>query len=623
MQPGEARLAIDYGTAATVAVLAWSDGRWQLLLFDGGPVLPSAVFIAEDGLLVGAHAGHQATAAPQRLVEFPLRHREVVTVAGGQVPVADLVAATLSRVAVEAGRVAGGPVADVRLVVPAGWGPRRRTWMRQAAHRAGLGQPRLVEAPVAVAGRLAAAGARLQVGDLLLVVDVGADCEASVLRRGPGGFEVLSTVADPDAGGARIDDEIILSLLTAGAVPPEVAADWSVRAGVRAAKEALSLQPAMVVALPPPHPPVVIGADLVARAAAPVADRVGALAVQALTAAETDPGRLSGVYLTGGAASVPAVLDAVARHVGIPPVLADQPGIAAAVGAADAYGHPGGTPPAPAAPVPPLRRAAAMTLPGLASLALYTQYLLTADWHLGNRISRSRGFYVIANWGELAVAAVFALLACLSAAAVLGPLLGRGDPPVSRPGTDRVPAGIAAATATGLAAAGLYAVLASLYFGLPITPFLRWALLPLLPAAAIAVTVATLAQLRRLTPPGGWSTALAFPGSSVIIAAAGMLLSQYALSATRWPYLVPWLDLAGWTGGLLLGVGCATALVRPTLHRVIVAAPLALICAAIAAAAASGILGVIYALAVAGWWTQRLWQLLHTPAQEPTHAWIP
>jgi hypothetical protein len=53
MQPGEARLSVDYGAAATVAVLAWPDGRWQTLLFDAVPVLPSAVFVGEGGPVVG------------------------------------------------------------------------------------------------------------------------------------------------------------------------------------------------------------------------------------------------------------------------------------------------------------------------------------------------------------------------------------------------------------------------------------------------------------------------------------------------------------------------------------------------------------------------------------------
>jgi molecular chaperone DnaK (HSP70) len=203
MRPGEVWLAVDYGSAATVAVVAWPDGRWIPLVFDGSPVLPSAVLVQADGaLLTGQRAWQAAVEQPDRLVVAPLRVRgQSVTAGGVEVEVLDLVAATLRRVAGEAEWVAGGRVADVRLVVPAGWGPRRRTWMRQAAYRAGLGQPVLVEAPVAVGEHLLASGVQLAVGSFIVVCDVGAGFEASVLRRGPSGFEVLSTFDDLDAGG--------------------------------------------------------------------------------------------------------------------------------------------------------------------------------------------------------------------------------------------------------------------------------------------------------------------------------------------------------------------------------------------------------------------------------------
>src|SRR5436305_906668 len=43
------------------------------------------------------------------------------------------------------------------------------------------------------------------VGAFVAVADFGAGFEATVLRRGPSGFEVLATVAAADAGGDRLD----------------------------------------------------------------------------------------------------------------------------------------------------------------------------------------------------------------------------------------------------------------------------------------------------------------------------------------------------------------------------------------------------------------------------------
>lgn len=196
MRAGEARLAIDCGIASTAAVLAWPDGTWLPLMFDGEPALPSAVLVGGDGDVLTGHQAWQAAAAdPQRFIPAPRRSPEQqLAVAGADVDTLDLVAATLRRVAAEAQRAVGSVVEDVRLVVPAGWGPRRRTWMRHAAHRAGLPEPRLIEAPVAVAGHLLATGVQVPVGSYIVVCDVGAGAEVSVLRRGPAGFEVLATL---------------------------------------------------------------------------------------------------------------------------------------------------------------------------------------------------------------------------------------------------------------------------------------------------------------------------------------------------------------------------------------------------------------------------------------------
>lgn len=143
MRAGEARLAIDCGSSSTTAVVAWPDGTWVPLMFDGEPALPSAVLLSRDGNVLTGHQAWQAAATdPQRFIPAPRRSPEQqVTVAGTDVDTLDLVAATLRRVAGEAQRFLGSVVEDVRVVVPAGWGPRRRTWMRHAAAAAGPASP--------------------------------------------------------------------------------------------------------------------------------------------------------------------------------------------------------------------------------------------------------------------------------------------------------------------------------------------------------------------------------------------------------------------------------------------------------------------------------------------------
>jgi len=49
-------LGVDLGTSHTVAVLRWPDGRTRPLLFDGVPLLPSAVYLDPNGALHGQAA---------------------------------------------------------------------------------------------------------------------------------------------------------------------------------------------------------------------------------------------------------------------------------------------------------------------------------------------------------------------------------------------------------------------------------------------------------------------------------------------------------------------------------------------------------------------------------------
>lgn len=68
------RVGVDFGTSNTAAVLAFPDGRVRPLLFDGSPLLPSAVFADPSaGLLVGRDATHAARTRPDRFEPHPKR----------------------------------------------------------------------------------------------------------------------------------------------------------------------------------------------------------------------------------------------------------------------------------------------------------------------------------------------------------------------------------------------------------------------------------------------------------------------------------------------------------------------------------------------------------------------
>src|SRR2546430_11285246 len=120
-------LGVGLGTSSTVAMLRWPDGRARPLLVDGSPLMPSAVYAEPGGhLLVGRDAVHSARLDPARYEPNPKRRVDDQSVLLGEreLPVVDLLAAVLIRIAEEARRTTGGaPLDPGTPTCPAGWGP--------------------------------------------------------------------------------------------------------------------------------------------------------------------------------------------------------------------------------------------------------------------------------------------------------------------------------------------------------------------------------------------------------------------------------------------------------------------------------------------------------------------
>jgi hypothetical protein len=527
--------------------------------------------------------------------------------------------------------MAGQPIGEIRIVVPAGWGPNRRTALRTAAHRAGLPAPTLLEAPVAVAEHLLATGAVIPPGAALLVCDYGADTETSLLRRTPTGFDILATMAATDAGGDQIDRDLAGQLIAwtrqiAATITPDSALhaqDTSVVAAARSGKESLSAGTAVTIPLPPPHPPIVLTAAHLDTVAAPVLARAAQLARATLDAVE-DVGveQLAGVYCVGGGAQLPAAGRLVGEHLGRPATVVANPQWAATLGAARATDtHSDAPVPIEEPQLPPIRRAFALAVPGFFSLALVVHAYTSA--HLERRPGLyDPNAYVLANWGELAIASVFALLTCLTAATLIASVIPPDRPTgTGQPATvnTQVGTGLLVAIAMGFSIGGIYAIAGSVHFGLPNGPFLRWALIPQIPIAVAVVATAVLSTRLRRPPPGGWHAWLNFPVSSLICAAVGTFLVQYSMSAPRYEWDEKIINIVGRIGALSLGVAAGLLATR-ALYRIIIAAPLAVFAAAIVSWPATGMLATIYIVAVAMWWIQCIWKLVRRHAVRPPAA---
>lgn len=637
MQPGGARLAVDCGGVSVAGVLTWPNGQWTQLDFDGFPSLPAAVWVAADRTLVtGAQLWHRAEKAPQGLVNAPLRRlREDRIAAGGsEVEPAELVAALLRHVGSRAGSIAGAPVDDVRLVVPAAWGPVWRTRLRKAAERAGLGSPSLIEAPAAAAGQLLAEGIQLPVGSFLAVCDLGGGCEASVLRRGPFGFEILSTITASDAAGDRLDRALV-ELLTqriragsdANTPPPGPGEQVTLLAVARHSLHALAKAPAVTLGLPGTSTPTVLTAADVAAIAAPVWAQAAQATVEAIAAAEVPAGQVQ-LCCIGGACT-PAAAEAIAAATGCRILEVADPAFAAVRGAvgitAATTGDHAGASHADAAatvvvgpPLPPIRRALGLVVPGLASLALVAHFLLSG--RIEGVAAGGQYGYLAANWGELALAAVATMITALGAATLIAATMpvqrhpdggtGNETGSGSASGVQQIGTGLLGAVAAGLAVAGMYALTASVYFATANGPFLRWALLPVLPIGAAAVTTAVLATRSGRIPAEGWHAWLHFPTTALVLAAAGMLLVQISLATAVIPERELALQLLGRLGAGLLGAGTAVAIARRLQFRLIIGAPLAIFTAAIVTWRSTGMLAILFVAGATWWWAWQVWRLL-------------
>lgn len=388
-------LGVDLGTSNTVAVLRWPDGRTRPLLFDGQPILPSAVHLDDAGRL---HAGRDAQrlgqADPARYEPNPKRRVDDpgVLLGGREVPTADLLAAVLSavgRTAVEA----VGFLPPAVLTYPASWGARRRDVLATAVARAGWppvgteNGTRLTPEPVAAARYFADVLRRpVPVGAALAVFDFGGGTldiavvrNEAVDRDGRATFVVVGSGGLAELGGLDLDAALVdhLGRLIGGAHPaawqalaaPATAAQWRHRRqfwdDVRGAKEMLSRTTTAPVAVPGVEQAVHLTRDELERLVTPLLRRGVYEAATVIGNCGLRPDQLAGLFLVGGSSRVPLVARMLHTELGIAPTVLEQPELPVAEGALTeivaptpvpvraAVGVPGAMAPTSAVPVSP------------------------------------------------------------------------------------------------------------------------------------------------------------------------------------------------------------------------------------------------------------------------------
>ncbi|AOS66023.1 Hsp70 family protein [Actinoalloteichus hymeniacidonis] len=349
-------LAVDFGTSNTVAGFrAAPGGPTRLVNIDGWPMLPSAVWLSQEGNpVVGRDAERQARLDPSRYEPNPKRRIDDGEVLLGThvVPVVDLIAAVLRRVAEEARRQLGGEPDVVLLSHPAGWHRLRRETLCAAARAAGWsGTLRLVAEPVAAAAHFAGLEqlhGGLTPGRALAVFDMGGGTTdaAVVLRTENGGWRVLAEAGLGDSGGIDIDQALLEQVRSvvgpdrsewAELIRPTTSANRraarTLTDDVRAGKEALSRYAQTDIPLPAPLPDAHVTRAELETLVRPQLDRAVAMLAATITGSRLSPGSLAGVFLVGGASRMPLIARLISERTGVLPTAVESPESSVVLGA--------------------------------------------------------------------------------------------------------------------------------------------------------------------------------------------------------------------------------------------------------------------------------------------------
>ncbi|MFD0559000.1 Hsp70 protein [Stackebrandtia endophytica] len=343
-------LGIDVGTSHTVAILRRTDGTAVPLLFDGSPLLTSAVYAEGPGELVtGQDALQSARLRPERFEPHPKRRVDDGTVLLGdnEFEVAELFAVVLRRVRGEVERVAGALPPRIVVTHPATWGPVRRLVLADACRAVGLTDATLVPEPVAAARYFASElDIAIVPGDAVVVYDFGGGTfDTSVVAATPNGFEVLAVDGSDALGGVDIDQALATHIglqfpgderWTALLNPTDAVSRRHRRTfmeDVRSAKERLSRQNRVDLLVPMFDVDTQVTREELEDITELLLDKAVRLTKAVMRSAEVPPDRIVGVFLVGGASRMPLAATSLHRGTGIAPTVIDQPELVVATGA--------------------------------------------------------------------------------------------------------------------------------------------------------------------------------------------------------------------------------------------------------------------------------------------------
>src|SRR5947208_2815877 len=294
-------------------------------------------------MLVGRDAERHARVDPSRFEPNPKRRIDdgAVFLGDQELPVPRVFAAVLGAVAAEARRQLGGAPEQVRLTHPARWGEQRRRLLTEAARQAGLGNPQMIAEPVAAASYFTAIlRAAVPVGRSLAIYDLGGGTfDATVVRRTPAGFQVLSEEGLADVGGLDFDHAIVEHL--GDTYQGSHSDQWSALVNptdgngrrqrrmlyedVRAAKEMLSRTSSADIHLPGLEVDAHVTGEERETLIRPYLERTVTCLARTIAGAGMAPKDLVGIFLVGGSSRIPLCAHLIHTELQVAPTTLEQP----------------------------------------------------------------------------------------------------------------------------------------------------------------------------------------------------------------------------------------------------------------------------------------------------------
>jgi len=346
-------LGVDVGTTYTAAAV-WRDGRVEVASLGlRAPVVPTLVYVTDEGMLIGDAAQRRALGDPSGLArEFKRRIGDPtpVVLGGTGYPAETLMAHMLRWVVATVTDQEGGPPAAVGVSHPANWGTYKKDLLGAAIEAAAIpGVPDVTMAtePEAAAVHYASQE-RVGPGTVVAVYDLGGGTfDVALLRKVDKGWEILG---EPEGierlGGVDFDEAVFRHVVASTGDdledldeddPKVLAAVARLRRECVDAKEALSSD--SHVSIPVLLPPKVQAEVRLTRSEfeqmirPPLSDSIEALR-RALRSAKVEVTDIDQVLLVGGSSRIPLVASLVSSELGRPVAIDTHPKYAVALGTA-------------------------------------------------------------------------------------------------------------------------------------------------------------------------------------------------------------------------------------------------------------------------------------------------